>query len=149
MNRKRCASLVVVAGDDMSPAIETGETLEVDVVSPSRIRVGDVIVFRRYVLIAHRVVGLLRFRSEYFFFTHGDKCVKLDSPVHQEELVGKVLGKSLPIKVGLGSKMLLSCLLLWYLPLSHMLNYPMVRRFHITVLHVVSIFTIRGKEEPT
>jgi signal peptidase I len=142
MSGKDMASLIVVAGDDMSPALKTGETLEVDAIPPNRIRVGDVIVFRRYVLIAHRVVGLLRFRSKYFFFTHGDKCAELDSPVYQKEFVGKVLGKSLPIRIRLRTKILFSCLLLWYLPISHMLNYPVVRSAHKTVLHVVSIFAL-------
>jgi signal peptidase I len=145
MNRKDSKSLIVVAGNDMSPAIEMGETLEVEDVSPSQIRTGDVILFRRYVSIAHRVVGLLRDRSGYFFFTHGDKCIDLDSPVHQRYVVGRVVGKSVPMIFPTRSRILFAFLLLWYMPVSRLLNNPVVRRFHQTMLHVVSKFATPRK----
>lgn len=139
MYDKEDQGLVVVAGEDMSPTIKVGEVLKVEYVPPDQIRVGDVIVFHRYVLIAHRVLGILRKGSEYFFFTHGDRCKDIDSPVHFGSVLGRVLGKSVRMTFRTRDKVLLASLLLWYLLASSLLSNPVIRRFHKIELHITSV----------
>lgn len=139
MDKKEDHSFVVVAGEDMYPAIKVCERLEIKAVSPNQIRVGDVIVFRRYVLIAHRVLCILRYGSEFFFLTHGDKCVDVDSPVPYRKVLGIATGKSTPMTSRTRNKILFGSLLLWYLVGARLLSNSAIRRLHKIILHITSI----------
>jgi signal peptidase I len=139
MNKKKERSLVVVKGEDMYPSMNVGEKLGIEAVSPKQIRVGDVIVFYRYVLIAHRVLGILCYGSEYFFLTRGDKCGDVDSPVSYRDVLGRVVGKSTPIFLRTRNKILFASLLLWYLLASPLLSNPVIRRLNKIAVHISSI----------
>lgn len=139
VSQKEERSLVVVAGEDMSPAIKVGERLEIASVSPDQIRVGDIIVFQRYVLIAHRVLGTLRHRHEYFFFTQGDKCTDIDSPVCHRNILGRVVGKSIRMVFPTRNKIIFASLLIWYLLASPLLYNSVIRRSHKIALHIASL----------
>jgi signal peptidase I len=143
MHRKEKHSLVVVDGDDMNPAISIGERLEIEAVPPEQIMAGDIIVFRRYVLIAHRVLSTLRYGRQYFFLTHGDKCVNVDLPVPYMKVVGRVIDRSGPISHRKRNKILFAILLSWCLPTSHILNIPIIRRLNKMVIHFTSLIILK------
>lgn len=142
MYKKEERRLVVVAGEDMYPAIKVGETLEIEAVSSNQIRVGDVIVFHRYVSIAHRVLGILRYDDKYFFFTRGDKCTDIDSPIHSRNVLGRVVGKSIQMIFRTRNKILFASLLLWCLLEYHLSNNPIIKRLHKIVFHIVSLLMV-------
>lgn len=109
------ADALVMGGDDMMPSIGPRESLRIVRVEPPSIRLGDVIVFRRYVPIAHRVVGRLHAFSRWYFLTKGDRCPFVDSPVSEEMLLGVVEGKSSASKGGTRKTAAFSFILLWFL----------------------------------
>ena len=142
MDGKERLILIVAAGDDMYPALKAKERLEVESVPPSQIRVGDVIVFHRYVPIAHRVLSILHCGSEYFFLTKGDRCRFVDSPVPYRKVIGKVLGKSLPMAFQTRNKILFALFLLWHLFIHSFLKNPVVRRLNKFMLYVLSLLKV-------
>lgn len=114
--------LHVVGGDDMTPSISPGEKLLLEKIPAQKIQIGDAIVFRRDILIAHRVVEKIRLGFRYYFFTMGDTCRFLDSPVSEENVIGKVVGKSHHRKNSLKCSIALRLLLLFYLMDTSFLN---------------------------
>jgi signal peptidase I len=134
--REEALRLKILNGEDMSPVLKIGEEINVKKVKAKEINVGDIIVFKRYVLIAHRVVCLLNFR-ERFFLTQGDKCVNVDSPVPYSVVLGKVVGKSIPIKQKKRCKILFATLLFNHIIFSQFLSNHVIRkmyRFHIRLV---------------
>lgn len=129
---------IAAGGDDMSPAISPGERLIIEEAGPGEIRGGDVIVFKRHVPIAHRVVWSVKAFGSAYFFTKGDLCPYIDSPVHERELIGRVAGKSLHSEVGLRNKLLLSAALLGYLALSKLLTGRAFRVANLQVRRLAS-----------
>lgn len=109
------ADALVMGGDDMMPSIGPRDSLKVARADPSSIGLGDVIVFKRYVPIAHRVVGRLNAFGRWYFLTKGDRCPFVDSPVSEGMLLGVVEGKSAPTKVGTKTEAAFSFILLWFL----------------------------------
>jgi signal peptidase I len=106
---------IVMGGDDMAPSISPSESLKIASIEPASVRLGDVIVFRRYVPIAHRVVGRLRANGHWYFFTKGDRCPLIDSPVGEEAVLGMVEGKSAAAKKGARKTAAFAFILLWFL----------------------------------
>lgn len=135
-------SLTVAGGDDMYPALRIGEELEIETVPPEGISAGDVIVFNRCVLIAHRVVGTLKRGSEYFFLTHGDKCPCFDSPVPSQIVIGRVVGKSIPMLFATRTKILFAAILLWHSATCCLLGNPIMRRLNRMVLRKSSFLIL-------
>jgi len=109
------ADALVMGGDDMMPSISPSERLKIGWVEPSSIRLGDVIVFKRYVPIAHRVVGRLHAFNGWHFLAKGDRCPFVDSPVSEEMLLGVVEGKHMTTKAGTKTVAAFSFILLWFL----------------------------------
>lgn len=114
-------------GDDMEPSITNGEKLLLEKTGPIDLRIGDVIVFQRGILMAHRVIEKIRFRYRYYFFTRGDTCRFLDLPVSEEEVIGRVVGKSCSRRISLILSISLRLLLLFYLADTSLFNNRMER----------------------
>ena len=115
MKKNNFELLHVAGGDDMVPSITPGEKILLEKTPVQKIQIGDVIVFRRDILIAHRVIEKIRLGSKYYFFTIGDACKFLDSPVSEENVIGKVVGKSDYRKNSLRCSIALRLLLFFYL----------------------------------
>ena len=130
---------VVMGGDDMAPSISPSESLKVASIQPASVRLGDVIVFKRYVPIAHRVVGRLRANGCWYFFTKGDRCPFIDSPVGEEAVLGMVEGKSAAEKEGTRKMAAFAFILLWFL-LTGFLRGRAMRRLN----SLARMFASRG-----
>uniref|UniRef100_A0A7C3F2C9 Signal peptidase I n=1 Tax=Candidatus Methanomethylicus mesodigestus TaxID=1867258 RepID=A0A7C3F2C9_9CREN len=111
--RQLCAT--VVGGDDMSPSIRPGERLRITPAASDRIVAGDVIVFKRHVLIAHRVMGAARAFGRTYFITRGDRCPYIDSPVSEDLVAGIIIGKRLRLVTSLRQRVALTGVVLWYI----------------------------------
>jgi len=80
-------------GRSMLPCIADGDILHVQPVHPSRIRVGDIVMFKAgHEFKAHRVIG----KCGSIFFTRGDAARDYDLPVRSEEIVGRVIATECP-----------------------------------------------------
>lgn len=137
--RGGASKAMVMGGDDMAPSISPGESLEVVVARPSEVRLGDVIVFKRYVPIAHRVVGRLMVNRRWYFVTRGDRCPYVDSPVDEGMVLGVVAGKSVPTEVSPIKVASLAFFLLWYIPASRFLRGRTFRRLNALARRFASL----------
>jgi signal peptidase I len=77
-------------GRSMEPTICHGETIIAEPVQPSRVKRGDIILYRyERGVIAHRVI-----RSpslHHMFHLRGDACTALDEPVEARQILGRVV----------------------------------------------------------
>jgi len=90
-------------GRSMHPTIRDGETITVEPVTPSGVKVGDILLYRgKTGVIAHRVVQIEREKTDaragssslspdYLFILRGDASVNCDFPVEQPQVLGKVV----------------------------------------------------------
>ncbi len=136
IDERACA--VAAGGDDMSPSIMRGEALKIERVVPSEIAVGDVIVFKRHVLIGHRVLGKVRFMGRHYFMVRGDRCPYIDSPVSDRMLVGRVPGKRIPLTASLRHIFVFTVMLCWYVPASRFSKTKAFRRVNLLARRVAS-----------
>ena len=137
LQKKGFEVLYIAGGDDMSPSISPHEKLLLEKVSsPSVVNLGDVIVFKRGILIAHRVLGIIRVGTKYFFLTRGDRCPYLDLPVSEQNIVGRIVGKSRQIFPLFRRSVALRVLLLAYLGDSFFSGR--FRSYFLLLLRVVS-----------
>lgn len=80
-------------GSSMLPSIWPNDTLIVECVNPEDVRVGDIVLANREGrLLAHRVISLDQNSSGVRWITQGDAMAAPDSPVHRDQLLGKVVG---------------------------------------------------------
>jgi len=90
-------------GWSMLPSVWPGETLVAERVSPSQIRVGDIVlVGREGGLCAHRIVSKVGDSESLQWITQGDALPAADPPVAGDELLGRVAylirgGKCVPV----------------------------------------------------
>jgi len=89
---------LAVASGSMLPTLKVGDLIIVQGVPSDQIYAdplkGDIIVFRRgSELIVHRAVYKENRSDGYWFTTKGDNVPSRDSPFHESNLVGKVIGK--------------------------------------------------------
>jgi hypothetical protein len=76
-----------VVSDSMRPLLRAGDWVLVEAVTPTALKLGDVIVVQRGVeLITHRVVAC----DDQGWRTHGDNTRVIDQVVQPEEIVGRV-----------------------------------------------------------
>jgi signal peptidase I len=80
-------------GRSMYPTIKEDETITVQPVAPSDIKMGDIILYRlEAVVIAHRVVRIERGEDGGSrFILRGDASGALDEPVEPAQVLGKVV----------------------------------------------------------
>jgi len=80
------------SGTSMLPLIKSGAELELELLPASHIQVGDIIVFSRppETLVAHRVIGIKN-KGKLLFITKGDHRWSADSPVSQNDILGRVV----------------------------------------------------------
>lgn len=77
-------------GQSMYPTIRNGEVLHVEPIGNSKLKRGDIILFRRGDgLKAHRIVKI----GGEVFVTRGDSSLQADSEVGREEILGRVVAK--------------------------------------------------------
>lgn len=122
----------------MSPSIVAGEALRITPVAPDRISAGEVVVFRRHVLIAHRVMGVVRAFGRAYFITRGDRCPYIDSPVSEEIVAGIVIGKRAPIATSLKQRAAFAGMVLWHLAATKVLKGRAFRRANTLARRIVS-----------
>jgi len=79
-------------GGSMFPFIRNGDTLLIKPIQEAQLEIGDIVVFEmpKRGLIAHRLVA----RKGPFFFTKGDAHFKLDKPIVESDIAGKVFALS-------------------------------------------------------
>ena len=86
-----------VASWSMYPTVRKGDELLVEPVSPSQIRLGDLLVFHdRGRLLCHRLVAVDMAGSEPRLLTKGDAATACDAPLEP----GRVLGRVTAVKRG-------------------------------------------------
>jgi signal peptidase I len=80
-----------VMGWSMLPAVWPGDTLVVERADSSTVSTGDIVLFGRdRRLFVHRVVAKRRLFGDSQVVTRGDAMPALDSPVSEDELLGRV-----------------------------------------------------------
>lgn len=85
---------VKATGRSMSPFLRGGEILTIQKVPSGSLRTGDLIFFKTHdgMPLIHRIVGK-RFHSNiHVFQTKGDALLRMDEPVSEHNIFGKVCG---------------------------------------------------------
>jgi signal peptidase I len=121
-------------GGSMYPSIKNGDLVEVQPVQPSALRRGDLVLYHSggNRLVVHRVMSKSIRSDAAVLVTKGDSVRVPDSPVHQEEVLGRVVaiykgGRRVQVGTGLGR--LTSRLWVWLSPLiPHCYRLPRVAR---------------------
>ena len=101
--------LAIVEGYSMWPTYDNGDVLLIVGVEPLDLKVGDVIVYRKYdgTLVVHRVIDKSYIDGKWVFRTKGDNNPHPDPyPVWEDQVVGRVAGRLIP-KVGILFKALM------------------------------------------
>jgi signal peptidase len=101
--------LAIVEGYSMRPTYDDGDILFIVGVRPSDLKVGDVIIYRKYdgTLVVHRIVEKIFTDGKWFFRTKGDNNPYPDPYlVGEEQVVGRVEARLIP-KVGVVFKALM------------------------------------------
>ena len=101
--------LAIVEGYSMWPTYDNGDILFVVGASPSDLKVGDVIIYRKYdgALVVHRIVDKSFVNGKWVFRTQGDNNPHPDPyPVWEDQVAGRVEAKLIP-KVGVVFKALM------------------------------------------
>jgi signal peptidase I len=79
-------------GKCMSPIINKGEKLFAKKANPKDLKIGDIIVYKfQGVPIAHRIIYRFKNNSQTTFLTKGDMYFKIDAPVNENQIIGKVV----------------------------------------------------------
>jgi len=79
-------------GASMRPFIRDGDTVHVESVTPERLRLGDIVLFRATggALLAHRIVRRRQGESAVTWVTRGDALFAADAPFAAGQLLGRV-----------------------------------------------------------
>ena len=80
----------IFEGNSMFPSLKDGWKIEIEPVEAEKIRVGDVIVFKRDALVCHRVVGRFRKDNEFFLFEKGDNANNF-CKIQAQKVLGRVI----------------------------------------------------------
>jgi signal peptidase I len=77
----------------MHPTIRHGDVITVEPVAPSRLKKGDIVLYRLHTgFIAHRIVTIKeRDGFGLTFLLRGDASTTCDTPVEPEQILGKVV----------------------------------------------------------
>jgi signal peptidase I len=84
-------------GDSMYPTIHDGDLITVQPIKPSKVVVGDIILYRHVNgVTAHRVIDIKAPQSsdlspQHLFTLRGDAAIVFDDPVHADQILGKVV----------------------------------------------------------
>ena len=77
-------------GRSMLPSIEDGDVLHVAPASTARLKIGDIVLFKKDgVLKAHRIVG--KDKSKECFITRGDASTQTDGMVARGSIIGRII----------------------------------------------------------
>ncbi|MDP8216455.1 MAG: S24/S26 family peptidase [Candidatus Kaelpia imicola] len=80
-------------GFSMWPFLKSGEKVVVKKTESSNLHIGDIIVYRSNKQITcHRLVKKIISQNRYFLYPRGDNQIKLNSPILEEQLIGKAVG---------------------------------------------------------
>lgn len=83
---------LTISGASMGRFLLPGDQIECRGISPTRIRCGDIIVYRKGgQLIVHRVVRKIQTNSGLSFLTRGDSQYLSDGVIGQDQILGKVV----------------------------------------------------------
>lgn len=78
-------------GTSMVPAVQPGDLLSIQLVDPNEISPGDIVVYARdQRLIVHRIVRTSAGSIGPCLVTRGDRLLRDDPPVLQDDLLGRV-----------------------------------------------------------
>lgn len=80
-----------VRGSSMRPALTHGSRIRIHC-GPARCAPGEIVAILADPLVAHRVVGCVRYRSHGYLITRGDASWFCDVPVREDQLLGVVTG---------------------------------------------------------
>ena len=81
-----------VASWSMYPTLRKGDQLTIEHVTPTQLRIGDLILFHRQgQLICHRLVALDQTRPIPRLITKGDAATQSDEPLGPDQVLGKVV----------------------------------------------------------
>lgn len=101
--------LAIVEGRSMWPTYDDGDILLVVGAKSSDLKVGDVIIYRKYdnTFVVHRIVDKSFIDGKWVFRTQGDNNSYPDPyPVQEDQVVGRVEARLIP-KVGVIFKVLM------------------------------------------
>jgi len=77
--------MIAIASNSMVPVYERGDTIIFEKVDVEDIKIGDIVVFKRnMIIVAHRVVKIKEESSKKYFFTKGDANNSVDVGVVDE-----------------------------------------------------------------
>lgn len=83
--------LFKTTGFSMWPFLKSGEQILVKKVSAENLKIGDIMLYRvNDRMICHRLVRKVSKEGEYLFYTQGDTSLKIDNPVSEKALIGRV-----------------------------------------------------------
>jgi hypothetical protein len=85
---------VKATGRSMSPFLRGGEILTIKKVPSCSLRTGDLIFFKNHdgLPLIHRIVGKRSNSNIHLFQTKGDAVLRMDDPVSEHNIIGKVCG---------------------------------------------------------
>jgi len=93
MVNKKLLHFTIADDFSMSPLFEGAVKITIKAVSLKEVRLGDIIVYKKGVLIAHRCLKIIRNKDELSALTKGDYCKGMDNfAVKDNEVIGKVIG---------------------------------------------------------
>jgi signal peptidase len=82
---------MVVDGISMQPTYHTGDLVVARKTDPAKLKVGDIILFDNGARdVVHRIIDIQRDGQDYTITTLGDNNPAPDSPIHQDQIVGRV-----------------------------------------------------------
>jgi signal peptidase I len=84
---------IPVEGKSMHPTLRTGDIVRVEpLVNNEYFRIGDIVVFdsRDGRLVIHRIIEILRTRSQLMIITKGDTKLSRDTPLPANDFPGRV-----------------------------------------------------------
>jgi len=80
---------LTVTGNSMFPFLLNEETVRIAPVDQSKLKVGDILVFKsKGHFIAHRLIRIEK--NDAVFITKGDFCLHKDAPFTKEQILGKI-----------------------------------------------------------
>ena len=90
---------LAIASGSMSPSINKGDVVIVEKINGryDQLKIGQVIAYKKgEIIIVHRLVNIIKYKNEYFFYTKGDANNNIDNFVIDESMVIGTVNYKLP-----------------------------------------------------
>jgi len=84
---------VPISGTSMQPTIHDGEAILIEAIEPSKVRIGDIVLYSSLseTAVIHRIINIEDSPYGRLITTRGDACRQSDIPVPIERVIGRVV----------------------------------------------------------